>query len=65
MSAEVSAIPSASESVAVRHATIHPRRRRDPGPIVTAKQLQWWGTLLREQGLATTLPNYPDLIAKA
>ena len=36
-----------------------------PGPIVTAKQLQWWGTLLREQGLATTLPNYPDLIAKA
>ena len=36
-----------------------------PGPIVTAKQLQWWGTLLREQGLASTLPNYPDLIAKA
>lgn len=36
-----------------------------PGPIVTAKQLQWWGTLLREQGLASTVLNYPDLIAKA
>lgn len=36
-----------------------------PGPIVTAKQLQWWGTLLREQGLASTLPNYAELIAKA
>lgn len=36
-----------------------------PGPIVTAKQLQWWGTLLREQGLTGTHPNYPNLIAKA
>lgn len=36
-----------------------------PGPIVTAKQLQWWGTLLREQGIVGNQPNYPDLIAKA
>lgn len=35
-----------------------------PGPVVTAKQLQWWGTLLREQGFTNAQLNYPDLIAK-
>ncbi|MEK8029479.1 ABC transporter substrate-binding protein [Ideonella sp. DXS29W] len=36
-----------------------------PGPVVTAKQLQWWGTLLRDQGLVTSNMNYADLVLKA
>ena len=35
-----------------------------PGPIVTAKHLQWWGGLMREQGYLKTEPNYDDLIVK-
>jgi NitT/TauT family transport system substrate-binding protein len=35
-----------------------------PGPVVTAKQLQWWGGLMREQGYLKSEPNYAGLIFK-
>lgn len=35
-----------------------------PGPVVTVKQLQWWGALMREQGYLKTEPNYAGLIAR-
>lgn len=36
-----------------------------PGPIVTLRQLQWWGGMMQEQGLLKTAPGYDTLIAKA
>ncbi|WP_457442406.1 ABC transporter substrate-binding protein [Roseateles sp. P5_E4] len=36
-----------------------------PAPIVTPKQLQYWGTLMREQGYLKSEPDYASLIAKA
>jgi NitT/TauT family transport system substrate-binding protein len=35
-----------------------------PGPIVTARQLQWWGRLMLTQGLLQTEPDYARLIAR-
>jgi len=35
-----------------------------PGPVVTAKQLQWWGRMMQEQGYLKSEPNYAGLIVK-
>ncbi|MEO6276452.1 ABC transporter substrate-binding protein [Roseateles sp.] len=36
-----------------------------PAPVVTAKHLQYWGQLMREQGYLKSEPDYASLIAKA
>jgi len=35
------------------------------GPVVSVKNLQWWGQLMREQGYLKHEPDYTRLIAKA